>query len=241
MPDQIEIASASVISFSLLILAIGVVWSPFAALICAKAVSVTGRSAGGLARAGALHSILFLFPWVYFLLRILNRRIPDRVVMGAYALLYLACLLGPIMFNVLLAWEIYGLHSNYPDGDGYANPINHSPSFWTGAMFAWTQAFSNGAYFTFESTVFWVASLIAVATVFFYLWVKSLSRLFRMYFEARNRVDQTDSNASRLPNVQYMEPLKTTSGIFGLWLISLVTFINVGTAVFNDCAWNCTT
>ena len=145
------------------------------------------------------------------------------------------------MFNVLLAGAIYDLHSNYPHGDGYANPITRAPSFWTGAMFTWTQAFSNGAYFTFESTVLWVASLLAAATVFFYLWAKSLNGLSRMYFAARNRVDQTDSDGVRLFNAQYIEPFKSASMILGLWLVSLVAFVNIGIAVFNDCAWNCTT
>ena len=184
---------------------------------------------------------MFFFPWVYFLLRILSRRISDRAVVGAYVVLYLACLLGPIMFNVLLAGEIYDLHTNYPLSDGYAIPFNRSSSFWMGAIFGWPQIFSSGAFFTFESTVFWVASLLAAATVFFYLWAKSLNGLSRMYFAARNRVDQTDSDGVRLFNAQYIEPFKSASMILGLWLVSLVAFVNIGIAVFNDCAWNCTT
>ncbi len=241
MIDQIEIVSASIISFSLLILAIGVVWSPFAALICARVASTTGEPVGRIAKTGALQSVLFFFPWVYFLLRILGKLTPDRVVAGAHSVIYLACLLGPIMFNLLLAWEIYDLHSNYPYSDGYAAPIIGPDSFLTGAVFGWPQIFSSGAFFTFESMVFWIAALLASATVFFYLWVRSLKELCRMYFAAQNRVNQTASDGSRLPSAQYMAPFKAASGILGLWLFTLVTLVSIGIAVFNDCTLNCTT
>ncbi len=241
MIDQIEIVSASVISFSLLFLAIGVMWSPFAALICAKAGSSAGRSVGSLARAGALHSVLFFFPWIYLLLRILNRRISDRVVVGAYVVLFLAWLLGPILFSLLLVGAIYDLHSNYPLSDGYAIPFNRSSSFWMGAIFGWPQIFSSGAFFTFESTVLWIASLSATVTVFLYLWARSLNGLYRTHFAVRGRAGMTDSESGGLPDARYMVPFRKAFGILGLWLLSMMAFVTIGIVVFNDCTLNCTT
>ena len=241
MIDQIEIVSASIISFSLLVLAFGIVWSPFAALICAKAGSTVGTSVGSLARAGAVYSALFFFPWLYFLLRTLNRRIPDRVLVGTYAVLYLACLLGPVLFNLLLAGAILDLHSNYPFSDGYALPFNRSPSFWTGAVFGWTQMFSSGAFFTFESTVFWMASLSAASAGLLYLWARSLTGLYRTQLAVRDQGHMTDSERDGLPDARYMAPFKTVFGILGLWLLSMVALVTIGIVAFDDCTWWCTT
>lgn len=241
MIDQIEIASASIISFSLLLLAFGIVWSPFAALICAKASSTVGTSVGDQARTGAVHSVLFFFPWVYFLLRTRNRRISDRVVVGVYAVLYLACLLGPVLFNLLLAGAILELHSDYLLGDGYADPFNRAPSFWTGAVFGWTQMFSSGAFFTFESTVFWMASLSAASTGFLYLWARSLHGLYRTHFRVRGRGHSTQSERNGLPDARYLAPFRTVFGILGLWLLSMVALVTIGIVAFDDCTWWCTT
>ena len=241
MIDQIEIASASIISFSLLVLVFGIVWSPFAALISARAGSTVGTSGSDLARTGAVHSVLFFFPWVYFLLRILNRRISDRVIVGAYAVLYLACLLGPILFNLLLAGAILDLHSNYPLGDGYADPFNRAPSFWTGAVFGWTQIFSSGAFFTFESTVFWIASLSATAMGLLYLWARSLNGLYRTHLTVRGHEHSPQAERDGLPEARYMAPFRTAFGILGLWLLSLVALVTIGIVAFDDCTWWCTT
>ena len=241
MIDQIEIVSASIISFSLLVLAFGIVWSPFAALICAKAGSTVGTSVGDLARTGAVHSVLFFFPWVYFLLRTLNRRISARVIVGTYAVLYLACLLRPVLFNLLLAGAILDLHSNYPLGDGYADPFNRAPSSWTGTVFGWTQIFSSGAFFTFESTVFWMASLSAVSTGFLYLWARSLNGIYRTHLTVRGRGHGTQSERDGLPDARYMAPFRAAFGILGLWLLSMVALVTIGIVAFDDCTWLCTT
>ena len=241
MIDQIEIVSASIVSFSLLVLAFGIVWSPFAALICAKAGSTVGKSVGDLARTEAVHSVLFFLPWVYFLLRTLNRRISDGFIVGTYAVLYLACLLGPVLFNLLLAGAILDLHSNYPLGDGYADPFNRAPSFWTGAVFGWPQIFSSGAFFTFESTVFWMASLSAASTGFLYLWARSLNGLYRTHLAVRGQGHVPGSERGGLPDARYMAPFRTVFGILGLWLLSMMALVTVGIVVFDDCTFWCTT
>ena len=231
--DQIEIVSASIVSYSVLILIIGVLWSPFAALICEEVASDSGKSAGRFFKAGALHSILLFFPWVYLLLSMHGKSISNRVVWSAYGVLYLACLLGPILFNVLLAREILGLKINYPDSDGFAIPIKGS---WTGMMFGWLRQFSEGPpAYSFESTVFWITGLLTTATLFYFLWFKSLSRLTRLYCEERNRVDQAMSRGLTLPNGLYLEPFKTTATILFFWLVSLMIFVQVGMSVFGDC------
>lgn len=242
MIDQIEIISASIISFSLLVLVFGIVWSPFAALICARAGSNVGTSGGDLARTGMVHSVLFFIPWVYFLLRIRNRRISDRVVVGTYVVLYLACLLGPILFNLLLAAAILNVQSNYPIGDGYADhPFNRVSSFWTGTVFGWPQIFSSGAFFTFESAVFWVGSLSAASTGFLYLWARSLNGLYRTHLTVRGRGHRIQLEGDGLPDPRYMEPFRTAFAILGLWLLCILALVTIGIVVFDDCTLNCTT
>ncbi len=129
MLDYIEITSAMVITLSLLLLVFGVLWSPFAALLSAKIASARGMASGRMAETGAKWSLPFFFPWIYLLLRIFGKRVSDKVVVGAYIVLYLACLLGPILFNVLLAGAIYDIQSNFPYGDGYASLIKRTPVF----------------------------------------------------------------------------------------------------------------
>ncbi len=242
MIDQIEIVSASIISFSLLVLLIGIFWSPIAAGICAKIGSSKKMSVRDVANAGGLHSVLFFFPWIYLLLHNLNRSIPDRVIVGVYVVLYLACLLGPILFNVLVAFEIYELHSNYPGGEGYADPFNHAPSFWTGALFGWPlMMFSSGAFFTFESAVFWIASLSTASMGFLFLWARSLNGLYRTHLAVRERGHKTDSKRSRLPDARYLAPFRMAAWILGLWLLSMVALVIIGIGVFDDCTLACTT
>ena len=241
MLEYIEIASALVITFSLLLLVIGVLWSPFGALICTRVASARGMPHWGPAEAGAKWSLLFFFPWIYILLRILGKRLSDKVVVGAYIVLYLACLLGPILFNVLLAGAIYDIQSNFPLGDGYASLIKRTPSFLTGLLFDWTSMFTSGAYLSFKSMVFWVVSLLAAAVVFSYMWARSLNWLSPSYFTARNNSVHNGSDDYELLEDLYLAPLRTASRILRYWLLSLIAILIVGDTVFDDCIWWCTT
>jgi hypothetical protein len=63
---------------------IGVIWAPFAALICGISAKSKGMSAIRYAVAGAAYSLLFLIPSLYFTLRLLRLRVPRVVVDMGY-------------------------------------------------------------------------------------------------------------------------------------------------------------
>ena len=139
MLDYIEIATALIITFSLLLLLFGVLWAPFAALITARVASARDMASGRMAEAGAKWSLPFFLPWIYLLMRMNCKRLSDKVVVGVYILMYLAVLLGPILVNLLLAIVIYDSRSDPHGHDGYAglNFTKGAPSFLEGLLFGW--------------------------------------------------------------------------------------------------------
>ena len=74
--------------FAALFVAGGILWSPFAALICALIASIRGLPIRRCALAGAVYSILLFLPWVYLVARMLGKSIPKQVVVAVYILLY---------------------------------------------------------------------------------------------------------------------------------------------------------
>ena len=68
---------------------LGVLWSPFAALICARVAHTRGLESRKYAAAGAVYSLLFFWPWVYLIARMYGKSIPGAVIRGAYVLLYI--------------------------------------------------------------------------------------------------------------------------------------------------------
>ena len=187
----------------------------------------------------------FLIPWIYLLLRISGKRIPDRVVVGAYIVLYLACLLGPVLFNVLLSGAIYDIQSNFPHAHGYASAslTKGAPSFLEGLLFGWAGMFSSGAYLSFESMVFWVVSLLASATVLAYVLIRSVSSLNWLSGSCFTAVD--DSTQTGFDDFEqlgeiYLMPLRTASRVLRYWLLVLIALLIIGDTVFGDCIWWCT-
>ena len=88
--------------------AIGIVWTPFAAVttaIVAKNRGLvalpSGPSAGDYARAGALYSALLFFPWIYLIARILDRPLPVLIVIVAYTAIYLVGIASLVTSAVL--------------------------------------------------------------------------------------------------------------------------------------------
>lgn len=245
MLDYIEIASALVITFSLLLLLFGVLWAPFAALITAKVASARDMASGRMAEAGAKWSLPFFFPWIYLLMRMKGKRLSDKVVAGAYILIYLAVLLGPILFNVLLSGVLYDIQRDFRHADGYATSSisKGAPSFLEGLLFGWAGMFSSGAYLSFESMVFWVTSLLASATVLAYMLVKSVSSLnwfSASYFTAVNDSTQVGFDDFEQLGEIYLMPLRTASRVLRYWLSILIALLIVGDVVFDDCIWWCT-
>ncbi|MXY99205.1 hypothetical protein F4Y93_00650, partial [Candidatus Poribacteria bacterium] len=95
---------------------IGIAWTPFAAVataIVAKKRELTALpsdpSAGDYALAGALHSALLLFPWIYLIARILGRPLPVLMVIVAYSATYLLGIASLAMAAVIAVAGVWNV------------------------------------------------------------------------------------------------------------------------------------
>ncbi len=74
---------------------IGLIWTPFAALICLAVARVRRLDGDGWGKAGALYSLAFFLPWIWLVLRMAGVPIPAIITRAGYALFYglwlLAC------------------------------------------------------------------------------------------------------------------------------------------------------
>ena len=77
-----------VFGFSFLLAGIGVLWSPFAAVMCYNKAESAGLPSIRYALIGALYSALFLMPLIYLTARMDGRRVPYFLVVLGYSLLY---------------------------------------------------------------------------------------------------------------------------------------------------------
>ena len=68
--------------------ALGLLWAPFAALVCSRAARARGLETRRYALAGATYSILFFWPWVYLIARMYNKHIPGCVIRVVYIFSY---------------------------------------------------------------------------------------------------------------------------------------------------------
>ena len=87
----------------LVISAVGPLWAPFGALICARMARRRGLNAWRYAAAGALYSILFFWPWVYLVARMDDRRLHRWLIALFYFGVYvvLTCAIGILVFDGL--------------------------------------------------------------------------------------------------------------------------------------------
>ena len=223
MLDYVEIASALVITFSMFLLVFGFLWAPFAALITARVASAKDMASGRMAEAGVKWSLPFFFPWIYLLIRMNGKRLSDKAVVGVYVLMYLAVLLGPILFNLLLAVAISDINSNPHGADGYASLLRRTPSFVMGLLFNWQNEFTCGAHEQFSS-MFWIVSLLASAAVFSYIWARSLRRISSSYVTVGNDSTHIESDDYDLLGKIHLAPFRTASRILRYWLLSLILF-----------------
>ena len=86
--NLLTVAYSGVISFVGLSMVFGLLWSPFAALICRLIVHLRGLPGSGYGGAGFRYSLLFLLPWIYLVLRMVGVPFPMVVVRVGYGLLY---------------------------------------------------------------------------------------------------------------------------------------------------------
>ena len=84
--------------------AIGLLWAPFASLICLSAARARGLNDSTYAIAGATHSILLMLPWIYLILRMNGVRVHRLVAVLTYLLLYLA-VMGLMVLYISFVYE----------------------------------------------------------------------------------------------------------------------------------------
>ena len=101
--------------FFVVLLAVGVAWAPFAAVVSFFAARSQGLPPFRYAGIGALYSALSFFLWLYWVLRLFNKKIPSSAIVIVYTVLY-TLWLGPII--VLFAF-IFA--ATYPDTPGFVN------------------------------------------------------------------------------------------------------------------------
>ncbi|MDE2685995.1 MAG: hypothetical protein OXI16_00635 [Chloroflexota bacterium] len=91
-----------------------VIWSPFAALICAVIARKTGLSVWKYALAGAIGSTLLFVPWIFLIQRMRNKRISyDEVVKPIYMGLY--AIWGTVIFgNIVVHITLMGMAKLLP-------------------------------------------------------------------------------------------------------------------------------
>ena len=84
---------------------LGVLLSPFAALICYLRARSMGLSPGYYARIGALYSSLLFLPWIYLIVRMFNKTVPNILIGIGYFVLYAVWFFGSI---AVISWFAVG-------------------------------------------------------------------------------------------------------------------------------------
>ena len=78
----------------------GLAFSPFAAASCAVLAKRRNLSVKRYALAGGIYSALLIAPYVYLVVRLLDRKPPEELVRWAYYILVTVWLAGPIFASV---------------------------------------------------------------------------------------------------------------------------------------------
>ena len=84
------------------VIALGLLWSPFAMVICGAIARTRGLSVVRYAGAGGIYSILFILPWFYLVVRMFGAKPQHALVQAGYVFLYLGWLAGPIIGGTIL-------------------------------------------------------------------------------------------------------------------------------------------
>ena len=113
-----------------LLLNIGLPWTPFAAWICARSARKKGLDVRRHAVAGAMCSALMFLPWVYLILRMNCRNVPDTLVRLFYIGAFASWALGGAGLTLFVT---LATHTSYDMFYGGASAL-------VGAMYALTLA-----------------------------------------------------------------------------------------------------
>ena len=84
---------------------LGVLLSPFAALICYVRARSMGLSPGYYARIGALYSTILFLPWIYLIVRMFGKTVPNILIGIGYFVLYAVWFFGSI---AVISWFAVG-------------------------------------------------------------------------------------------------------------------------------------
>ena len=104
-PIAVGILAAIVITPIIIVLSmpLGVLFAPFAALICYIRARLMGLPPGRYARIGALYSTILLFPWIYLIVRMFNKTVPNFLIGIGYFVLYTMWFCGSVVVVVVIA------------------------------------------------------------------------------------------------------------------------------------------
>ena len=81
---------------------IGVLWSPFAGLICGFIARRDGRSFARYTIVGMIASLLFFWPWVYIVRQMNEYPLSVKVIRILYVLLFIFWIGGPVILLAIL-------------------------------------------------------------------------------------------------------------------------------------------
>ena len=92
----------------ILLMPFGVLLSPFAALICYLRARSLGLPPGYYALIGALYSTILFLPWIYLIVRMFGKTVPNILIGIGYFVLYTMWALGSILVISLMTF-VYGV------------------------------------------------------------------------------------------------------------------------------------
>ena len=94
----IVVPLAATVIMAWVFVALAVLWSPFAALITWRLTTRTELSTSRMFLTGGAYSTFMLIPWILLVIMLIKQRLPKHVITLSNALLFLAWLIGPIVF-----------------------------------------------------------------------------------------------------------------------------------------------
>ena len=119
------------------LLGIGLLWSPFAAVICDQIAYRRRLVEGNYLKAGAIHSALLFLPWVYLIVRmIIPSPVPRVAVVIGRTLIAIGYILLYLYWFVLITFF----------GEMFIVSISYSDSYWEyHGRGVWTQIVITGS------------------------------------------------------------------------------------------------
>ena len=97
------------IGMGMAVVLVGFLWSPIAALLCARAARSRGLAPMRYAFLGVLYSTLMIVPWILLWQRLRRNRVPQRPLVLSYWVLYVGiwgCGALALPFNVILLFVL---------------------------------------------------------------------------------------------------------------------------------------